>query len=545
MKKIFALIILAAMMITTFVITPVSAADDGQVSWSVYASAGSYKSYENETDPEKKPDKIPHEPGMRYTDLGVQMYVSEHLHELGWNAWGTIQTTDLISYKDGVTMTVVVNAFESDPNKDKWLSFSISNSQKTAQGDTGYGCGFSCLIRPNTNGKCDVQPFIFNETLALKYIDPPPQHFFTIDCDIYNEEALTFEVKKEDGKFAIYINDVKLHSDFSEFDNFMEDEKAYFSMTGHQGSQNDMQFTITEFNGVKPQGTDSQKPYEPDNIKTPGTKETTEPIEEGCPCYLWEPRKSLKSNSPGVGMTAYLNDDGSAHITFDKNSPTLNASVDIEEWYDAGEFPIFAILFRGLDEISGSGSLWYCAGDITSAQNDSMMMLDWNDYEGEDDADAWKILLIDISDYDNWFPGDRINGYRLNIFNDGSAEGEECDFMWCGFFRTEKDAMCYDNGSGITLAEYYNKLHPAGAATTEEVKVTEPAAGETEPAQQETEPAQAGEDTKAPSTDKPAETKDSGKPAEEKNNTWIIIVIIAAVVVAAGVACIFIFKKKK
>jgi hypothetical protein len=468
------------------------------------------------------------------------MYVSEHLEELSWNAWGTIQTTDKVSFKDGLTMSVVAEAFEDGPD-DKWISFTISDSQKTSQGAPGYGNGFGCLIRPTTSGSNTIEPYLFNDKEALKYL---PSYDFTANCNIYEGEALTLEIKKEDGKYNIYLCGVAVNKVFQSFIDYFPDEEAYIGVTGHAGTRHDMKLTVTEFNGVKPQGTKSVKPYEPEDIKTPGTKETTEPIEAGKPCFLWSPLTHMKSNSPGTGMTGTIADDGSVHVTFGETAPQLSSTISIEYWYDAAEFPIFALMFKGLDEIGNAGSLWYCAGEVYSARNDAVTQFSWGaDYEGDDDPDSWKILIIDLEGRDNWYEGDRINSYRLDIAGDGSLADEEADLMWAGFFRTAKDAMCFDSGNGITLADYYEREYGSVEDTTE--KVTEPAPVETEPGKVETQPASGSDDTQPAATEKIPETKDTGKPAAEKNNTWIIIVIIAAVVVAAGVACIFIFKNKK
>ena len=517
MKKLFAVIMAAAMIATMFVFTA-NAADN---EWSVYASANRYKeSYEED-------ESLPRVPGMRYTENGVQMYTatSEELEAMSANAWGTIQTTNKVSYKNGVTMTVLADAFTDNASTDKWISFTIWDSQKTAQGAAGYGCGWLCLIRPNAGG-CDLQSFMCTPTVALQQLI-----LTNASVDIYEGEALTLEIKPEDGKFNVYVNGVDMKA--SAFTQFMENDEAYIGVTGHQGCREQMMLTVTELNGEKPTGTDNVEPYVDPNAKKRPDEEHTPAVPEGEPCWLWN-FESVKNGKPGEGMKSEVNDDGSLKITFDENAPMINETIKTGS-YKAEEFPYFAVLYKNLDELgSAVGSLWYCAGEVVSAQNDSHTGAEWGsgDYDMDND-NGWRLLVIDLTEETTW--EGYINSFRLDIAGDGSLAGETADLMWIGFFRSEKDAYTY-----AKMGEYYAKEYEAAPTTT----VTEAeATKDVEPASSDT-----GAESTAPegsSTDKTTDTEKTDDTTKKSNTGAIVGIIIAAVVVVAAVVCGIVLGKKK
>ena len=516
MKKIFASIMAVAMIATMFVFTA-SAADN---EWAVYASANAYKEEYDED------DTLPRVPGLRYVDNGVQMYTAteQQLKDMGSNAWGTIQTKEKVSYKNGLSMTVLADEF-TDGAADKWISFTIWDSQKVNQGAAGYGCGWLCLIRPNAGG-CDLQSFMCTPTVAMQ------QLILTNDnTNIYDGEALTLEIKPEDGKFNVYVNGVDMKA--SAFTQFMENDEAYIGVTGHQGVREQIVLTVTDFNGVKPTGTDAQEPYLPEDLQPIPDKEHTPAVPEGQPCWTWTSER-VKNNKPGEDMTSIVNDDGSLKITFTENAPMLNGTIKTGT-YDSAEFPIWAILYKDLDEIAGGASLWYCAGDVWAAQNDSHLSFDWSegDYDMDND-DGWRLICVDLSDELTW-EGD-IHSYRLDIAGDGSLAEQTADIKWIGFFRNEKDAYNYAD-----MGAYYEKEYGTPDSTSESAPATQPD-DTTKADDTQTTTEEEGKTTTA----EPAAT--TNKPAEQgkKSNTGMIIGIVAGVVVvAAAAACGIILSKKK
>ena len=240
--------------------------------------------------------------------------------------------------------------------------------------------------------------------------------------------------------------------------------------------------------------------------------------------------EDLLKKLPGVEV----NDDGSIKITFSENAPMLNGTIKTGT-YDSAEFPIWAILYKDLDEIAGGASLWYCAGDVWAAQNDSHLSFDWSegDYDMDND-DGWRLICVDLSDELTW-EGD-IHSYRLDIAGDGSLAEQTADIKWIGFFRNEKDAYNYAD-----MGAYYEKEYGTPDSTSESAPATQPD-DTTKADDTQTTTEEEGKTTTA----EPAAT--TNKPAEQgkKSNTGAIIGIVAGVVVvAAAAACGIILSKKK
>ena len=515
MKKIFAVIMAVAMIASVFVFTANAAENE----WEVYASVGSYK------DEYEKESKMPAVPGLRYTEAGVQVYTAstEQLEAMGTNAWCGLQLKEKVNLKNGFTMTAVIDKYTDNTATDKWIAFVIWTDPKGTPGDTDYGTGWFCLARPNpTNVTC--QSFV-DTPVNLKTAP-------NLETNIYEQEALVLDVRNEVGKLNIYVNDQPMNA--TGFDKNFENNEAYISIVGHQGNRDEIAITITDVNGVKPTGTESQAPFIPTDIEIPVEGPEVEP---GQPCWIWN-SESVEDGNPGQSMTSITNDDGSLHITFDdKNAPLLSKSTG-KYLYKAEDFPIFAVMFKDLDDIgNGSGSLWYCAGDVYAAQNDSQTGLNWADCDYAEE-DGWRILTIDLSGETTW--EGNIHGFRLDIAPDTSLADETADIMWVAFFRTEKDAYTYAG-----LGDYYTK-------TYEKPEETEPETEAKTDAPQTDAPQTDAPQTDAPqtdasnpgTTDKAPET--SGNTSSGGANTGMIIgIVIAAVVAVAAIVAAIVLKKKK
>ncbi len=522
MKKIFALVMALAMTLSVFVFT--AQAKDNE--WMVYARPGDYKD-ESEYGSEEDYPKVP---GLKYTEAGLEFYTAtdDQLAAMNVTAYGTVQTKEKVSYKDGLTMTLVVNKYD-DSGADKWISFSIWNSRNLEQSSHKHGRGWFCLLRPTHTG-CTIESWMCNDYKAM---DLCRDNYTLQNFDCYSQEAFVLEIKKEGGKYNVYVNGVDMKA--SGFVDFMENDEAYIGVTAHQGVPKQYQLTITEFNGEKPSGDEVIEPYVPTSI----TPRVEGEIIPGEPCYIYT-YESVKDGSPGSSMTAEIGDDGTMHITFGADSPTMNPQFK-KYLYDAQQFPIFAVLYKDLDMISSShGSLWYCAGDVYTASGNSYVTFMWTEgYYLADVPDGWQLLILDLTDEETW--NGWINAFRFHFANDGSLEGETADVMWIGVFASEKDAYYYADRTQPGYKAMYDKDHPNEAGTeTSEPAVTE-VPGVTEA--KDTEPAA---DTKAPADTKEAVTKDGGKQGSEKSNAGLIIGIIAgSVAVAAAVVVIIIAASKK
>lgn len=508
MKKLFA-VILAAAMVASMLVFTANAADN---EWEVYASVGKYKDqYDEESD-------MPKIPGLRYTDAGVQMYSAsaQELDAMATNGWGGLQLKEKVNLSEGFSMTAVIDKYTEEA-VDKWIAFCIWTDPKATPGDATHGKGWFSLCRP---GATDIELQSFIDTPATcKLIGN------RIPTNIFEGEALVLEVKKVDGKLGIYINDVDMNASEA-FDRF-ENNEAYVSIVLHQGNREEVACTITEVNGVKPTGSEAQDPFVPSDAQP---RVEGPEVAANQPCWLYT-AEDVKDGKPGTGMTSIVNDDGSLHITVTgDNQVLLNPTVK-KYIYNAEEFPVWACKFKGLDDIYDSAGLWYCAGDVYAAQNDSMTSFSW--YDADEVGDGWSVVAVDLDGAPRWEGA--INSFRLDIDATMDNGGEEFDLAWIGFFRSEEEAYAY---AGVTKSE--TTTEEATEADTKGDETTEPAGDETTAdTKADDTTAEAVTTSEPATTDKTAETGKGGLPV------GAIIGIICGVVVIAVVVVIVVVSKKK
>ncbi len=516
MKKITAFIMIAALITASFVITAAAAENE----WDVYASFGAYK---DESEYESENDR-PKEPGLRYTENGVQMYSATHdqLEAMSVNAYGGLQLKEKVDLTDGFSMTAVIDKYTDNASTDKWIAFCIWTKPKATPGNTSNGEGWLCLCRPTaTNVK--IQSFVNFSSLTAEPI---------VDTNIYEGDALVLDVKKVDGKLKIFVNDqdMKAESALNKLDN----NEAYISVVLHQGNRDELAVTITDVNGVKPTGTESKEPFVSSDAKP---RVEGPAVEKNNPCWLFT-SEDVKKGKPGSGMESTVNDDGSLHITFTgDNYSQLDLKVK-NYLYDAQEFPVWAIKYTELDNIISYSSLFYCAGEVLAAQDDSVTTIEWanSDYE---DEDGWKILVLDLSEENTW--KGNINSFRFDITSAADIAGAEFDLAWIGFFRSEEEAYRYA-GFGDLYDRYYNTT---AAETTEAEDTAETTAEETKP--DDTTAYPGGDIPEAENTTDGGAVTTTGTQSKGGLPTGAMIGIIigAVVAVAAVIAAAVLIKKKK
>ena len=449
---------------------------------------------------------------------------SEQLDAMNKNAWGGLQLKEKVKLTDGFTMTAVIDKY-TDKNADKWIAFCLWTDPKATPADTDHGKGWFVLCRPSGA----------NMTL-LSFIDEPTnlQTQLTIQTDIYSGEALVLDVRKEDGKMKVYVNDQDMKCD-KVFDYF-ENGEAYVSIVLHQGNRDEIACTITDVNGVKPTGTDAKEPFVSSDAKP---REVGPEVPANEPCYLWNAER-VKKGKPGSGLTSIVNDDGSLHISFtNDNAAQINPSV--KDMYDAEEFPVFAVKFKNLDElVDGYSALWYCAGEVLAAQEGSNTAISWADCDYEEE-DGWKILAVDLTG-ENYWEG-TINAFRLDITsNKDYTEEDTFDIDWIGFFRSEKEAYTYAG-----FGDLYSRIYEKGANTEgdDDATTAETPDDATTAAEGDATTAAPDDGTTADSKTEESKTSDDTKTTGNGLPTGAIIGIIAGVVVIAVVVVIVIVSKKK
>lgn len=501
MKKALAVIMTAAMLLTVFVFNASAASNE----WVPYGKVDTYKdSYDSESE-------MPMVAGMRYTDYGVQMYTptSEQLETWGKTAYCSMQLKDKINFENGFSMTMTVDEF-TDKGVDKWISINVWTDEKPTPEAGGYGKGWLCLLRPGGTAFA-----------AMSFIDVASNlvHQHIVDCNIYQQEAITFEIKKIDGKYTLLINDTDMMA--YEFIDRFEDHTAYIGVCCHQGNYEPISLTVNDVNGVMPTGTESYDPFVPSDI-TPRIDPPEIPA--GDPVFLLN-YESFKSSEWNAGMKTSLTDEGNIHVEFtDVDSPIIMRESRKYN-YSADEYPVWAILFKNIDEIADSGVLYFFAGEVKAPQEGSMCGVNWleGDYD-EDNDTGWRILTIDLSQSSMW--NGIINGYRLTIGDKNDLAGQSADIKWIGNFKTVEEAYTYAG-----MKDLYDKNMAPPTPPTAADTDTEPAENDT--TDQTTENAGTSDVTK-------------NDNAKKGTDTGLIIGIIAAIIVVAAVICaVIVIRKKK
>ena len=447
---------------------------------------------------------------------------------------------DLKANNDGngnsvsVKVRVLEYAYDGGEGKDQWIAFTLNSQPRSAPGSVDYGEGLCILVRGGGYGSAQIQPHIVDK--GGKNFAGLNASFATVEVPMNedDQEEYTFTVKYVDGGYVYAVNgheivaDAELNAHFDE----VFAEGAYVGILCQTGVANTkIQLAITEWQGDLPVGDDSADPEEDLRKKAPIADSAT--IEANMPAVLWDStcRDFRKISVTGGEYT--INDDGSVKIATQTVSPYVSFGVKSEVSYEAADFPYIAVLTRNC--WANSGNVYYCAGDILSAENTYSESWDPTEY---DFGDGWTMGIMDFSDYTDddaetnvggW--EGRINsirvGYDFNADDIADEEYNNFDVAFIGAFRSVEEATAY------TQAWLTAKGYSADVVTEPETTK----APETEP-----------ETTKAPETNAPdaTEAPSDGEVTTEAEKSGGCGSIIAAPVVALvallGVA--FVAKKK-
>ena len=234
-------------------------------------------------------------------------------------------------------------------------------------------------------------------------------------------------------------------------------------------------------------------------------------------------------------MDYSINDDGSVHFTFEDNGdPFISLNVSGQVKLKAEEYPYFAIYLQ-TNDTDKDGELFYCTtgsvGDYTPYYS---VPLEYHYVDGR------QVVVADMTDaleYEGY-----VVKFRFDAYDGACYDPDESyiNVYSAGFFKNYEDAVMFRaDGVSVELDPEYVKEVSGSTETTE---ATTPAETVTEPAEDDT-----TENVTDPvnTTNNAETTKDNGKTQEPKSNTWIIFVIIGAVVVVAVIVVIIILSKKK
>ncbi len=447
---------------------------------------------------------------------------------------------DLKANNDGngnsvsVKVRVLEYAYDGGEGKDQWIAFTLNSQPMSTPGSTKYGEGLCILIRGGGFGSAQVQPFYVDDVTGKSF--SPAAAFPSVDVPMndQDQEEYTFTVKYVDGGYVYAVNGTEFVADEAlnaHFDRVFA-EGAYVGVICQTGVANTkIQLAITEWQGDLPVGDDSADPEEDLRQKAPIADSAT--IEANMPAVLWDStcRDFRKISVSGGEYT--INDDGSVKIATQTVSPYVSFGVKSEVSYEAADFPYVAVLTRNC--WANSGNVYYCAGDILSAENSYSENWDPTEY---DFGGGWTMGIMDFSDYTDDDAETNVGGWegRINSIRVGydfaaddiaNEEYNNFDIAFIGAFRSVEEATAY------TQAWLAAKGYSADVVTEPETTK----APETEP-----------ETTKAPETNAPdaTEAPSDGEVTTEAEKSGgcgsIVAAPIVALIAMLGVA--FVAKKR-
>lgn len=418
--------------------------------------------------------------------------------------------------------TVLEYAYDGGENKDQWISLNLHSGPMSAPPSNEYGEGICILMRGNGNGSTQCQPFYVDKDANWQAVCAFPQ--VEVPMNDQDQEEYTFTVKYVDGGYVFAINghefvgDATLNAHFDE----VFAEGCYVNICAQTGVKDSkISLAITEWQGQLPVGDDSAEPEEDLRAKAPIADSNT--IEANMPAVLWDSTKRDFRKISVAGGVHEINEDGSVHITTQTASPYITFGVKSEVSYEASDFPYIAVLTKNC--WANSGNVYYCAGEILSAENAYSENWDIEDTKYGD----WSLGLMDFTDYneDGWVG--RINSIRVGFdFSTDDITDEQYnnfDVAFIAAFRSPEEAKAF------TQAWLASKGYSTDEVTTEETTEA---------------PTTEAPTTEAPTTEAPA-TNVEGTDAETEPATGdsckaLVAMPVVALVAIMGVA--FVAKKK-
>ncbi len=514
MKKVLALIVALMMIVSMIPVMAIttSAAVDGD--WLTWRSAGGYKEPEEGEEPSYTPA-----PGYEYTSEGFHMISADYT---GHTPFGTIQSRDKVSVKDGVYMELRVDQYPyggENGTDDHWICFSLWDSQKIAPGNTtDYGQGWLALVRtPGEGGAGSAQSFNSGNTGNGIW-----QHHgdvsITPELDDNGKEIYTFEVIWDGSNYNIAICGVALQGAAniaSHLNNVNADGEFYVGVTFHSGAASQpIEATMLKFGTSKddaetPVGNDSAEPEE--NVSVPVDIIDSNTIETNKPCLLYDAQEtSCKTSSIGTqGMSLTAQGDNAYRIDVHQLPGFHTWGMKRTLSYEAADFPVIAVFYYDPNEIFESCTLRYAAGNIMTADDVHIFNYSiWDEnYDNNvivyDEDEYYKCVIIDLREYlgeemfnEAW--NGRINNLRFDyntMYTMGDPETDYFFMQYAGIFRSVEEAAIYANEYAVAQG------------IVEDGAVTDPVPGDSTPVEP-------GDDTDEPGESTPVESGSESTPAE-------------------------------
>ena len=459
MKKTLSVILVAVMLLSTLVSLVVPAAAEEAGNWDVMLSATA----EDSEDKSKNPPV----PGYYYDETGFHTISPDYTN---YNPKFSVVSKEMYNIKD-FTMTIVVHDY--CVSGDNWLSFTIwSDCNGFAQGDTSgkYGDGWTSLIRPGTDGNVNrfeswdqrkggrsgkqVFSNIDGTQLAPIVFEP------IVDADT-GDFTVTFSI--ENGIVKVNGSVVGAGTDQVISDRFKEG-LAYVGVTVHNTDPSGAYsptITITDVNGSAPTGSDRREAE--GKVREFGPMRDSDSVPANTPAIWFDGTLEGTNNKLPTGSNCemtYADDNQGIKVTAGAKAFYMQFEVPDEITYNAADFRYITFIFKNFctcnlmegdsanESCTGSemGSIWYCAGQVTSPRNDCAGPIPTYYHVTPMDEDGsylyddyYTVAVFEVVN-DMW--ADRIHGIRLDIgeFNNFGVEGMNTfEIMGAGIFRTGAD----------------------------------------------------------------------------------------------------------
>ena len=536
MKKLIVLLLATMMIVSMIPVMAISTSAAVEGLWTTYQGAGSYPS------PDDEPDTIyAPESGYEYTSEGFAIVQPD------WGTtcapFATASTKEVQPIKEGIYVKFRVDdyAYGGDIAADHWIAITVNTGKveddgtvtgKVQPGNTKYGGGWLTLLRGFGDGNVTSIPHLTDpktDTFGGSFLPQGAGVSAPAEIDAEGREIHVFEIVWDGSQYDIKLNGVS-HPDMANTTALLErlsPSGDFFigitMMDGYKGEDSGAGLTILEFgttasDATKPVGDDEKEPEENDFIDYPIIPGDT--IEANMPAILWSPETSNLKSGNNVNFTVQGDNTWLGQATAAQVFFSLNPK---RKWsYDATDFPVFGIMVKNL--WIDSGTLWYAAGEITSANTN--YTYPFSIYDGEFFGEDEEYIFVPVDLTDMW--EGRINGIRLD-FNMADESTREFELCFAGMFRSVEEAYTYAN----------NWLAKGGVETKDPTATETPTEPDTDAPADETTAAPDAETT-APSAE---ETTAATNETEAAASGCGSVIGFSAVAILAAAAAAVALKK--
>ena len=424
MKRMLAMLLVTAMLVSMAVICPAAAVEGD---WITLRQANDY----HEVDPETG-EESPYQaaPGYTYTDEGFTTVPADYT---GTCPYFNIRSKDKHNLKDGLYLQIRVDDFSykgPEGNADEWILFSLWDSENIAPGQSGYGNGWFGLIR-GEGGGADAT---FEGETITPVLDDQGREIYTLEVEWdgsqYNFSLNGVAVAKS-ASITTTLNNTDKNGDFYvgiSIQSTVKDGVAALSI---------LKFGTSEKTAVTPVGDDSAEPEPNNNI----VADMMDPANIGVnqPAVSWD--ASQYKNVTGQALDFVALGNNAYRVTALEANGFFTWTVRKDVSYAVEDFPVMAIMVK---DFWKSGTLWYFCGDIVGVSGDHRTVFNAYDgtyYEGDNELDlaSYSLILVNLE----YLCEGRINGFRIDFNGMDIANEAEFEICYMGCFRSEEEAEAY------------------------------------------------------------------------------------------------------